>query len=47
MIPYSAEFESEVVAASKDDKDIQAAKAKELGAASMIDRIIGAGYKRL
>lgn len=47
MIPYSAEFESEVVAADKDNKEIQAAKAKELGAASMIDRIIKAGYKNL
>lgn len=47
MIPYSAEFESEVVAASPDDKDAQAAAAKEMGAASMIDRIIKAGYKHL
>jgi obg-like ATPase 1 len=47
MIPYSAEFESEVVAADKDNKEIQEAKAKELGAASMIDRIIKSGYKNL
>lgn len=47
MIPYSAEFESEVVAADKDNKEVQAAKAKELGAASMIDRIVKAGYKNL
>ena len=47
MIPYSAEFESQVVDASKDDKDIQLAKAKELGGVSMIDRIIKCGYKNL
>lgn len=47
MIPYSASFESEVVAASPDDKEIQAAKAKELGGVSMIDRIIKSGYKNL
>jgi hypothetical protein len=52
MIPYSAEFESQVVAAAEEDKDgdaqeIQAAKAKELGAPSMIDRIIKSGYKNL
>uniref|UniRef100_A0A7S3MY08 Obg-like ATPase homolog n=1 Tax=Strombidium inclinatum TaxID=197538 RepID=A0A7S3MY08_9SPIT len=47
MIPYSAEFESEVVADAKEDRDAQAAKAKELGAPSMIDRIIKAGYKHL
>lgn len=47
MIPYSAEFESEVVAHNKDDKDEQAKYALELGAPSMIDRIIKAGYKNL
>jgi len=47
MIPYSAEFESQVVDAGKDDKEAQAAKAKELGGVSMIDRIIKAGYKNL
>lgn len=47
MIPYSAEFESQVVAIDKDDKEAQAAKAKELGSTSMIDRIIKAGYKNL
>lgn len=47
MIPYSAEFESEVVAAGGDDKEAQAAAAKEMGAASMIDRIIKSGYKNL
>jgi len=47
MIPYSAEFESEVVAEAKDDRDAQAAKAKELGAPSKIDRIIKAGYRHL
>jgi len=47
MIPYSAEFESQVVDAGKDDKEAQLAKAKELGGVSMIDRIIKAGYKNL
>lgn len=47
MIPYSAEFESQVVDAGKDDKEAQEAKAKELGGVSMIDRIIRAGYKNL
>jgi obg-like ATPase 1 len=47
MIPYSAEFETQVVDAGKDDKEAQAAKAAELGGVSMIDRIIRAGYKNL
>jgi ribosome-binding ATPase YchF (GTP1/OBG family) len=47
MIPYSAEFESQVVAHNKDDREEQLKYAKELGAASMIDRIIKAGYKNL
>ena len=49
MIPYSAEFESEIVAAAtnKDDKDEIAKLAKELGAPTMVDRIIKAGYKNL
>jgi len=47
MIPYSAAFESEVVAADPEDRVKQAEKAKELGAVSMIDRIIKAGYKNL
>jgi len=47
MIPYSAEFEEEVVDAGKDDKEAQTAKAKELGGTSMIDRIVKAGYKQL
>jgi len=47
MIPYSAAFESEVVSAGPDDRAAQAAKAKELGSTSMIDRIIKAGYKNL
>ena len=47
MIPYSAEFESQVVDAGKDDKAAQLAKAKELGGVSMIDRIIKSGYKNL
>lgn len=47
MIPYSASFESEVVAHAPEDRDKQAEKAKELGGVSMIDRIIKAGYKNL
>lgn len=47
LIPYSAEFESQVVDAGKEDKEAQEAKAKELGGVSMIDRIIRAGYKNL
>ena len=49
MIPYSAQFESEVISgcADADDKDEQAKVAAELGAPSMIDRIIKAGYKNL
>lgn len=47
MIPYSADFETQVVDAGKDDKAAQLAKAKELGGVSMIDRIIKAGYKHL
>lgn len=47
MIPYSADFESQVVAADKENKEVQDAKAKEMGAPSMIDRIIKAGYKNL
>ena len=47
MIPYSAEFESQVVDAGKDDKEAQLAKAKELGGVSMIDRIMKSGYKNL
>ena len=47
MIPYSADFESQVVDAGKEDKEAQLAKAKELGGVSMIDRIIKCGYKNL
>jgi len=47
MIPYSAAFESEVVSGIEDDKEAQAVRAKELGAVSMIDRIIKSGYRNL
>jgi GTP-binding protein YchF len=47
MVPYSAEFESEVVAQAKDDRDEQAKVAEAMGAPSMIDRIIKAGYRNL
>jgi obg-like ATPase 1 len=49
MIPYSADFEAQVVAGCQDPDD-EAEKnkfAKELGAPSMIDRLIKAGYKNL
>jgi obg-like ATPase 1 len=47
MIPYSAEFENEVVSVGHDNRDAQAKKATEMGAPSMIDRIIKSGYKNL
>lgn len=47
MIPYSAEFEAEVAAVDPNDKAKQAAAAKELGAESVMDRIVKVGYKRL
>ena len=49
MIPYSADFESQVVAtcADPDDAAEKAKVAEELGAPSMIDRVIKAGYKNL
>ena len=47
MIAYSADFESQVVDAGKDDQEAQLAKAKELGGKSMINQIIRAGYKNL
>jgi len=47
MIPYSAEFEAEVQAVDPNDKAKQAAAAKELGADSVMDRIVKVGYKRL
>lgn len=49
MIPYSADFEAQVIAGCQnpDDKAEQAKVAEELGAPSMIDRLIKAGYKNL
>ena len=49
MIPFSAEFESEVVAgcSDPDSREEQAKVAAELGAPSMIGRIVTAGYKNL
>jgi ribosome-binding ATPase YchF (GTP1/OBG family) len=49
MIPFSAEFESEVVAGCNDpdSREEQAKVAAELGAPSMIGRLIIAGYKNL
>ena len=49
MIPYSADFESQVIATCSDPDDPaeKAKVAEELGAPSMIDRLIKAGYKNL
>jgi obg-like ATPase 1 len=47
MIAYSAEFESQVVDAGKDDPVAQLEKANELGGTSMINKIIRAGLKNL
>lgn len=49
MIPYSAEFESSVIDNCSDvnDKEAMAAAAKEMGAESMVSRIVKAGYKNL
>lgn len=47
MIPFSAEFESEVAMQDPEDKAKQAAYAKEQGADSVMDRIVKVGYKRL
>jgi ribosome-binding ATPase YchF (GTP1/OBG family) len=48
MIPYSAEFESEVLAtAGSPDKDARDAAAKDLGAPTMVHKIVTVGYKAL
>ena len=46
MIPFSAEFEKEVSSVGPDPL-ARAEKAKELGAKSMLDRIIKIGYTHL
>ena len=47
MIPYSAEFESEVVDNAGTDKEARDQAAKELGAETMIHKIINTGYRAL
>lgn len=49
MIPYSADFEAQVIAGCQDpdNEDEKKKVAEELGAPSMIDRLIKAGYKNL
>lgn len=48
MLPFSAEFETEVVdEAQTTDRDIRAKVASLMGANSMVTRIIGCGYKTL
>jgi len=48
MIPYSAEFEKEVLAAAgSPDKDARDFSAEELGAATMIHKIVNTGYRAL
>lgn len=48
MIPYSAEFEAEVLAtAGSPDKEPRDAAAKELGAPTMIHKIVNVGYRAL
>ena len=48
MIPFSAEFEKEVLALSgSPDKEPRDAAAKELGGVTMINQIVTTGYKTL
>lgn len=48
MIPYSADFERDVMdKAQSIDKDKREAAAQELGAGSMISKIVQAGYNHL
>lgn len=48
MLPYSAEFESEVLAmAGSPDKPARDAAAAELGAATMIHKLVVCGYRTL
>jgi len=48
MLPFSAEFESEVVdEAQSTDREVRAKVASGMGANSMVNRIIGCGYKTL
>ena len=48
MIPFSAEYEAEVLCNAGDpDKEARDKAAKELGAPTMIHRIVNVGYKTL
>ena len=48
MLPYSAEFESEVLeAAGSADKEARDKAAEELGAPTMIHKIVNCGYRTL
>jgi len=49
MVPYSADYEQQVVDGSgtTEDRAAQAEHAKTMGAEQMIDKIIKIGYKRL
>ena len=48
MVPYSAEFEAEVLAAAGDAaKEARDKAAEELGAPTMIHKIVNTGYRAL
>lgn len=48
MIPYSAEFEKEVLAAAgTTEKDARDKAAEEIGAQTMIHKIVNTGYRAL
>ena len=48
MLPYSAEFEAEVLAnAGSPEREARDAAASELGAPSMINRLVVCGYRTL
>ena len=48
MLPYSAEYEAEVLAtAGSPENEARQAVAQELGAPSMINRLVVTGYRTL
>ena len=47
MIPYSAEYEGQLVDAAGIEREDRDAKAKEMGAPSMISKITNVGYRAL
>lgn len=48
MVPYSADYEKEVLAtAGQPDKEARDKVAEELGAPSMITKIVNCGYRTL